>query len=110
MNVPPYLLDGEFNSATVPTLIGTPPQEINLTVGVYTGLLAAYGYDCVLCAGPTLFDSSLSSTFNVRTYTFFYTVVSSTQATLTRHSHYSRQIPLGVLPSRRSTGQMLMIP
>ncbi|KAF8834836.1 acid protease [Paxillus ammoniavirescens] len=64
MNVPLYLLDGEFNSATVPTLIGTPPQEVNLTVGVYSGLLAAYGYDCVLCAGPTLFDSSLSSTFN----------------------------------------------
>ncbi|KIJ06183.1 hypothetical protein PAXINDRAFT_182744 [Paxillus involutus ATCC 200175] len=64
MNVPPYLLDGNFNSATVPTLIGTPPQEIDLTVAVYTGLLAAYGYDCVLCAGPTLFDSSLSETFS----------------------------------------------
>ncbi|KAF9224515.1 acid protease [Gyrodon lividus] len=63
MNVPPYLLDGDFTSATVQTLIGTPPQEINLTVDVGSGLLVAYGYDCVLCAGPTLFDSSLSSTF-----------------------------------------------
>ncbi|KAF9236443.1 acid protease [Melanogaster broomeanus] len=63
MNVPPFLTETEFISATVPTLIGTPPQQINLTVDISSGLLAAYAYDCVLCSGPTSFDSSLSSTF-----------------------------------------------
>ncbi|KAF9233535.1 aspartic peptidase domain-containing protein [Melanogaster broomeanus] len=63
MNVPPFLTDVDFVSATVPTLIGTPPQQNNLTVDISSGLLAAYAYDCVLCAGPTSFDSSLSSTF-----------------------------------------------
>ncbi|KAF9233537.1 aspartic peptidase domain-containing protein [Melanogaster broomeanus] len=63
INVPPFLTETEFISATVPTLIGTPPQQINLTVDISSGLLAAYAYDCVLCSGLTSFDSSLSSTF-----------------------------------------------
>ncbi|KAF9233533.1 aspartic peptidase domain-containing protein [Melanogaster broomeanus] len=63
MNVPPILTDVDFVSATVPTLMGTPPQQINLTVGISSGLLVAYAYDCVLCTGPTWFDSFLSSTF-----------------------------------------------
>ncbi|KAF9236447.1 aspartic peptidase domain-containing protein [Melanogaster broomeanus] len=63
MNVSPFLTDIDFVSATVPTLMGTPPQQINLTVDISSGLLAAYAYDCVLCAGPASFDSSLSSTF-----------------------------------------------
>ncbi|KAF9236445.1 aspartic peptidase domain-containing protein [Melanogaster broomeanus] len=63
MNVPPFLTDDGFTSATVPTLMGTPPQQVDLTVDISSGILAAYAYDCVLCAGPTSFDSSLSSTF-----------------------------------------------
>ncbi|KAF9233529.1 aspartic peptidase domain-containing protein [Melanogaster broomeanus] len=41
MNVPPFLTDVDFVSATVPTLMGTPPQQINLTVDISSGLLAA---------------------------------------------------------------------
>ncbi|KAF9236440.1 aspartic peptidase domain-containing protein [Melanogaster broomeanus] len=63
MTVPPFLTDVDFISATVPTLMGTPPQQVNLTVDISGATLAAYAYDCVLCAGPASFDSSLSSTF-----------------------------------------------
>ncbi|KIJ59437.1 hypothetical protein HYDPIDRAFT_184012 [Hydnomerulius pinastri MD-312] len=63
MNVQPYLSEDIFNYATVPILFGTPPQQVNLTVDLSADLLAAYAYDCVLCAGTTFFDPELSSTY-----------------------------------------------
>ncbi|KAH0839481.1 aspartic peptidase domain-containing protein [Lanmaoa asiatica] len=63
MNVAPYLSEGAYIPSTVPALVGTPPQQVNLTVGVASGLLATYASDCILCAGTTMFDPSLSSTF-----------------------------------------------
>lgn len=64
MNVAPYLMD-DYIPSTVPALVGTPPQQMNLTVDVSSGLLLTYGSDCILCAGTTMFDPSLSSTFKV---------------------------------------------
>ncbi|KAN0097966.1 Aspartic peptidase domain containing protein [Tylopilus felleus] len=63
MNVMPYLTEAAYVLSTAPVLVGTPPQQINLTVDVSTDALAIYGTDCILCAGTTLFDPSLSSTF-----------------------------------------------
>ncbi|KAG6375191.1 aspartic peptidase domain-containing protein [Boletus reticuloceps] len=63
MNVAPYLTEAAYVPSTVPVLVGTPPQQMNLTVDVSAGLIAAYGSDCILCAGTTMFDPSLSSTF-----------------------------------------------
>ncbi|KAG2125403.1 aspartic peptidase domain-containing protein [Suillus clintonianus] len=63
MNVPSQLTDSSFNYATVTTYFGTPPQQINLTIDVSTGVMAAYSVDCVFCSGETFFDTSLSSTF-----------------------------------------------
>lgn len=68
MNVMPYLTEAAYVPSTAPVLVGTPPQQINLTVDVSTDALAIYGTDCILCAGTTLFDPSLSSTFKVCTY------------------------------------------
>ena len=70
MNVASYLTDNidVYISSTVPALVGTPPQQMNLTVDVSSGLLATYASDCILCAGTTMFDPSLSSTFKVCPY------------------------------------------
>lgn len=70
MNVPPYLSEDAYIPSTVPVLVGTPPQQINLTVDMSSGFLATYGSDCILCAGTTMFDPSLSSTFRVRPHFF----------------------------------------
>lgn len=70
MNVAPYLSEDAYVPSTVPALFGTPPQRMNLTVGVSSGFLATYGSDCILCAGTTMFDPSLSSTFKVRPHFF----------------------------------------
>ncbi|KAG2130898.1 aspartic peptidase domain-containing protein [Suillus clintonianus] len=63
MNVPSQLTNLNFNYATVTTYFGTPPQQMNLTIDVSTGEMAAYSVDCVFCSGETFFDASLSSTF-----------------------------------------------
>lgn len=62
MNVPQILSDLVFDGPTVPTLFGTPPQVINSTLDLNTDKLAVYSSDCVLCAGNTSFDVSMSST------------------------------------------------
>jgi len=49
--------------STVPVMVGTPPQEVDMTINTYSSLLAAFAYDCSLCAGSTFFDPSQSSTF-----------------------------------------------
>jgi hypothetical protein len=66
MNVPQILSDLVFDGPTVPTLFGTPPQVINSTLDLNTDKLAVYSSDCVLCAGNTSFDVSMSSTAKVR--------------------------------------------
>jgi hypothetical protein len=66
MNVPQNLSDVIFDGPTVPTLFGTPPQMINSTLDLNTAKLAVYSSDCVLCAGNTSFDVSMSSTVEVR--------------------------------------------
>ncbi|KAH7930355.1 acid protease [Leucogyrophana mollusca] len=65
MNVAPSLSDDfdAFNYVTVPMFFGTPPQEVNVTVDVAAGLLAAYALDCVLCSGNSFFDQTLSTTY-----------------------------------------------
>lgn len=65
MNVPQNLSDSVFDGPTVPTLFGTPPQMINSTLDLNTAKLAVYSSDCVLCAGTTSFDVSMSSTVKV---------------------------------------------
>ena len=54
--------------STVPVTIGTPQQEVDMTLNTYSTLLAAFAYDCNLCAGSTFFDHSQSSTFAVHTF------------------------------------------
>jgi hypothetical protein len=49
-------------------MVGTPPQEVDMTINTYSSLLAAFAYDCSLCAGSTFFDPSQSSTFGVRSF------------------------------------------
>lgn len=71
MNVVPYLTEDNYIPVTVPTLVGTPPQQMNLTVDVAFGDLLTYGSDCILCAGTTMFDPLLSSTFKVCPYFYF---------------------------------------
>ncbi|KAF8554665.1 acid protease [Imleria badia] len=63
LNVVPYLSENSYVPSTVPVLVGTPPQQMNLTVDLSSGTLATYSSDCILCAGSTMFDQSLSSTF-----------------------------------------------
>ena len=53
--------------STVPVMLGTPPQEVDMTINTYSTLLAAFAEDCTFCAGSTFFDHSLSSSFAVRT-------------------------------------------
>jgi hypothetical protein len=69
MKVPRSLVEAYavavFNSPTVSTYFGTPPQEVDLTVDLATDWLAAYAYDCVLCSGGTSFNALLSSSFQV---------------------------------------------
>jgi hypothetical protein len=52
---------------TAPIMIGTPPQQVDMTINTYSTLLAAFAYDCALCAGSTFFDHSQSSSFGVHT-------------------------------------------
>jgi hypothetical protein len=58
----------EVYYSTVPVTIGTPQQEVDMTLNMYSTLLAAFAYDCNLCAGSTFFDQSQSSTFAVYTF------------------------------------------
>jgi hypothetical protein len=53
-------------------MFGTPPQEVDMTVNTYSSLLAAFAYDCTLCAGSTFLDPTQSSTFGVRSFLFNY--------------------------------------
>ncbi|KAG9309849.1 aspartic peptidase domain-containing protein [Chiua virens] len=63
MTVAPYLTENSYIPSTVPVLVGTPPQQVNLTVDVSSAILATFGSDCILCAGSTMFNPDLSSTF-----------------------------------------------
>jgi Eukaryotic aspartyl protease len=46
-------------------LIGTPPATESLVLDISSGALAVSSDDCVFCAGGTLFDPTLSSTYKV---------------------------------------------
>ncbi|KAH7884960.1 aspartic peptidase domain-containing protein [Phlebopus sp. FC_14] len=70
MQVPPFLYDFGYNYATVPTLIGTPPQQVNITIDISADLLAAYALDCVLCSGTQFFNPAISSTFQSLNYSW----------------------------------------
>ena len=52
--------------STVPVMIGTPPQRVDMTINTYSSHVAAFAHDCLLCGGSTFFDQSLSSSFGVR--------------------------------------------
>jgi hypothetical protein len=54
--------------SNVPVMIGSPPQEVDMTVNTYSILVAAFAYDCNLCAGNTFFDHSQSSSFRVSSF------------------------------------------
>ncbi|KAG1752304.1 aspartic peptidase domain-containing protein [Suillus paluster] len=75
MNVPQNLSDLVFDSPTVPTLFGTPPQVINSSLDLNTAKLAVYSSDCVLCAGNTSFDVSMSSTAKSLNYSWAYSTL-----------------------------------
>ncbi|KAJ8579494.1 acid protease [Rhizopogon salebrosus TDB-379] len=75
MNVPQNLSDVIFDGPTVPTLFGTPPQMINSTLDLNTAKLAVYSSDCVLCAGNTSFDVSMSSTGEPFNYSWPYSTL-----------------------------------
>ena len=51
-------------------LIGTPPATESLVLDVASDMLAINSDACVFCAGGTLFDPTLSSTYEVRFDTF----------------------------------------
>jgi hypothetical protein len=59
--------ESEVYYSTAPVMIGTPPQQVDMTINTYSTLLAAFAYDCTFCAGSTFFDPSQSSSFGVRT-------------------------------------------
>jgi Eukaryotic aspartyl protease len=46
-------------------LIGTPPATESLLLDVSSSTLAVSSDDCAFCAGGTLFDPTLSSTYKV---------------------------------------------
>lgn len=66
MTAPSVMTDTtSYFFSNVPVMFGTPPQEVEMTVNLYSSLLAAFSYDCNLCAGGSPFDYSRSSTFGV---------------------------------------------
>lgn len=66
MTVPTVLPDSSgYFYGNVPVTIGSPEQEVDMTVSTYSTLIAAFAYDCNLCTGSTFFDDSQSSTFGV---------------------------------------------
>ncbi|OJA09842.1 hypothetical protein AZE42_08002 [Rhizopogon vesiculosus] len=75
MNVPQNISDLVFDGPTVPTLFGAPPQVINLTLDLNTAKLVVYSSDCVLCAGNTSFDVSMSSTVKPLNYSWPYSTL-----------------------------------
>lgn len=66
MTASPSMTDADqYLYSQAPVMLGTPPQEVDMTVNLYSTLLASMAYDCNLCAGGTFFDGSLSSTLAV---------------------------------------------
>ncbi|EIW81858.1 acid protease [Coniophora puteana RWD-64-598 SS2] len=63
MTVPQGLEIDIFNGATFPVYLGTPLQEVNLTLSMAGDLFAVNAYDCVLCSGEEYFDPSASTTY-----------------------------------------------
>jgi len=78
MSGPQNLTDlTDLDFSTVPVMFGTPPQEVDMTVNTYSSLLAAFAYDCTLCAGSTFLDPTQSSTFGVRSFLLFHYVTTN---------------------------------
>jgi hypothetical protein len=90
--------------STAPVTVGTPPQQVDMTINTYSTLVAAFSNECNLCAGSTFFDRSLSSTFGVRIHlcNFFRPVT---------HGYFSsHQIGHGTALAANYPGLILKIP